>query len=117
MYHKWIEWQEDAGLDSRIGALMERRKNALIEIVYLQYQFNRQFTEMCKTRAHLENAKSLHKEIDRQLAEIDGRLLIIPPKEERRKKQRTKYDINKLVNSLSTEELTDLITRLRVAGT
>jgi hypothetical protein len=113
MYDTWLQWQEDAGLDSWISLMIKKRKDALMEVVYLQYHHSKQLSELAQTAAHLQRAVEYHSQLDCQLAECDGRLQVIAPKE--RKKKSTK--LNSLIDNLSKEERIALIEQLRTAGT
>lgn len=113
MYHTWIEWQEEAGLDSWISKMVKRRKNALMEIVYLKYYHSKQLNQLAQTAAHLQRAVEYHSQLDCELAEHDGRLQIIKPKE----RKKTSKKLNSLIDNLSKEERMALIEQLRTAGT
>lgn len=112
MYHTWIEWQESAGFDSWIASMIKRRKNALMEIVYLKYQHQKQLRELGLTAAHLQRAIEYHARLDCELAQHDGRFLIIEPKERKKEAKKIEY----LIDSLTNEERLALIEQLKMAG-
>ena len=108
MHQRFIEWQQDAALDSQIWALIVKRKDKRREIYYHQHYLLAQETVCAQIRNHLYRSMKEYEEIDLQLAQIDGRLSFV--RMEKTKKREKKRD--KTLSNLSVDQLTELITQL-----
>ncbi len=109
MFEIWKQWQEDAGLDSKIEKLLRMRKDEFITTLCLQWQVDRQYLELSKTRAALNKVVIKCHEIDGQLAKIDGRFSIVKMAEAEFK---TDQSVKKLLKKMSKDERSSLIDEL-----
>jgi len=110
MYYKHKQWLEEASIDSRILQLLKRRKEIHTELIYLKYEFDRALDVFHAASNNLYKTTSLYKDLDLELAFIDGRFSVvaIPVKAVKKKSK----DISKQVKSMSKDQINNLIDEL-----
>ncbi len=109
MFKIWKQWQEDAGLDSKIEKLLRMRKDEFITVLCLKWQVDRQHLQLAETNAALNKVIIKCHEIDGELAKIDGRFSIVKMAEAEFKTDQT---VKKLLKKMSKEERSSLIDEL-----
>jgi len=110
MWDLWLQWQEDAALDSEIERLIMQRKSELITIYCLEWQVARQHLTLAETRAMLNKVKVKYHSIDAELAKIDGRFSIVEMVKSEMKRD---SQVKNLLKGMSKSERTALIDELR----
>jgi hypothetical protein len=111
MYHRWIEWQEEAGLQSWLNVLRYKRKKALFEVLCLQHQAGRERKRLARTEAFISKALEEHKALDEEMSLHDGRLIVISTEPKITKKK--KGSIEDTISKMSKEEKLSLIEVLK----
>ena len=110
MYEKNLEWLEEIGVDSEILRLSKLRHEKRVALIHINYEIDRIHRWWSCLDSEKTKTLAEYHSIDLQMAEIDGRLLLISDIPKAMKKEST---IEKLVSKLSVDERAELIKELK----
>ena len=113
MHYKWKQWQQDAGLDSKLSSMCKKRKEKRIEIYYHNHYISLQEALLAQMRAKLWTAKREYEEIDLDMALLDGRLSYVRQsdvqiKEEKKEWENMVKDVSKLTSNQRLKLIAEL---------
>jgi hypothetical protein len=113
LYSKWIEWQEDAALDSQLSRMRKKRKDILIKILCIQHQRDILYQQVAKLDDVLREARVEHSKLDLNLALIDGRFSCVKEPKTTVNNSKVISNLKSLLAGMSKQEIAELTSQLQ----